>query len=95
MTEKLLLSPSPTLAAWLRPLPADWGWYDCQKLTDKPGGTCSECGEKVADKYGAASSCTGIVIGRRSGPDAAWTWSGLLCRSCDTAHAIADGYGNK
>lgn len=90
-------SAPTTFAAWLRPLPADWGWYDVQRLATPAemtacAATCGECGNKVGDKYGPVSGCTGTVIGRRSGPTAEWTWSPVMCRPCETAHSVADGY---
>ena len=95
MTETLT---SPSLSDLLKPVPADWGVFDCARLATaaefaEAGGKCFDCGEKIADKYGPISGVTGTVLGFRFSPTDLWVWYGPLCRSCDIAHSIADGYG--
>jgi hypothetical protein len=87
----------PSLASVLVPVPSDWGFFDCQRLASPVelaacGSRCCECGSALTDKHGWAAG--GTVIGRRSDRTAPWSWSGVLCRPCEIAHSIADGYGN-
>ena len=87
------LSP-PSLASLLEPVPATWGFYDCQRDATAAelaatNNHCAECGVTLVDKYG---SLHGTVIGRRGGRDEAFVFCGALCRKCDIAHSIADGF---
>jgi hypothetical protein len=92
------LSPSPAavLAACFEAVPADWGVFDTCRLATAAemaatANHCAECGVEMLAKVGGGA-VAGTMVGRRSGADAAWTWSGPWCYQCDKAHCIADGY---
>ncbi len=81
----------------LEAVPADWGVYDCQRLATAAemaacANTC-ECGDLLTAKVGGGL-VQGTVLGYRFGADQMWVWSPVLCRSCEIAHAVADGYGS-
>ena len=85
-----------TLTFPLVAVAADWSHFDCQRLATEAEmaeakGCCSECGVRMVAKVGGAP-VAGTVIGYRFGPDTMWVWTGVLCRDCEIAAAIADGY---
>jgi hypothetical protein len=89
------VAAAPTLASLLSPVPEDWGVWDCQRLATAAemaacSNRCEECGKTLLDKHGWPAG--GTVIGYRFGPTDLWVWSPVLCRSCEIAHSIADGY---
>jgi hypothetical protein len=77
-------------------VPADWGWYDCVRLATPAemaaaGNRCADCAVLLTAKLGSGF-VPGKMVGRRPGPDHAWTWpEGPLCQACDKAHAVRDG----
>lgn len=88
------LSPLFPLAA----VPADWAFFDCQRLASPAemaacADHCGECGEHLVAKVGGGL-VQGTVLGFRFGPTDLWVWTKPLCRSCDVAHSVADGYGS-
>jgi hypothetical protein len=88
------LSPSPLFP--LESVPASWGVFDCQRLASAAemaacSAHCGECGVHMAAKVGGGV-VQGTVVGRRSSASEAWSWSCVLCRSCEVAHSVADGY---
>jgi hypothetical protein len=92
VTETLL---SPSLAAALESVPAEWGLFSCQRLATATemaatADHCGECLELMVAKVGGGL-VQGTVIGSRPVVTAAWSWSPVLCRSCEIAHCIADG----
>ena len=83
------------LSDLLSPVPADWGFYDVARLATPTEITavdtrCVECSTLLVSKFRAVS---GRMIGRRADRHDEFVWSGPFCRCCDTAHCIADGYG--
>ena len=88
------LSPSPLFA--LEAVPADWGVFDVQRLATAAemaacADHCGECGVHMAAKVGGGV-VSGTVLGYRFGADQMWVWSPVLCRKCEIAHSVADGY---
>lgn len=84
------------LSDLLSPVPADWGWFDVARLATPAeivaaGTQCTECSALLVSKFDAIA---GRMIGRRQDRHAEFVWSGPFCRPCDTAHCIADGYGD-
>ena len=98
MTETLLPVPLTGVLAAAAAVPhgPEWGWYECQRLATpaemaETGNHCAECGVLLTAKVGGGL-VQGTVVGYRAHREAPWGWTGPLCRPCDVAHAVADGY---
>lgn len=85
---------SVTLADVLEAVGGEF-WLSCQRVANAVemaacANCCSECGAALVAKVGGGT-VQGTVIGYRSGRDEEFAWTGVLCRSCEIAAAIADG----